>query len=177
MPSNVYIAGKVAKNGFRNRLVQGLRNHQWNDGILSHRNFNYVGPFFVSCDHGCFHNPGSHGVIMSKELSACPHRDKHEEFDFYRNEISEQCIRAILRSDLVFCYIDSPDCYGTLVEIGYAIAGEIPLVIVFAPGLASLEFNEFWFACAFAKQVIYDVTEDELKIIFNDCLRRWTWSL
>lgn len=177
MLPNVYLAGKVAKNGFRNHLVQGLRNHRWSDGILEQMTFNYTGPFFVSCDHGCFHNPDSHGVIMSKELSACPHRDKYEDFNFQRNEIGQLCMHAILRSDLVFCYIDSPDCYGTLVEIGYAIADGIPLIIVFAPGLGSLESNEFWFACTFAKQVIYDVTEDELKIIFNDCLRRWTWPL
>jgi len=59
----VYIAGKVAKLDFRHDLVPGLRDWRRENGSLECRDFIYVGPFFNSCDHGCMHGPGSHGVV------------------------------------------------------------------------------------------------------------------
>lgn len=79
----IYLAGKIKKNGWRHDLVPGLRDaygiDQWTgywrggrdnptampeswpelqmpNGLL------YVGPFFVSDDHGCFHSDGRHGL-------------------------------------------------------------------------------------------------------------------
>ena len=47
-----------------------------------------------------------------------------------------------MQSDFVFAYIDSPSCYGTLYEIGYAKGRNKPVAVMFAnPKLK----NDMWF--------------------------------
>ncbi len=55
--------------------------------------------------------------------------------------IVELCLRAIRRSDLVFAWIDSHDCYGTVAEIGYAVALGIPVYAA-----SPRPFRDMWFA-------------------------------
>ena len=172
--SNVYLAGKVRQHCWRHSLVDGLRNHHWDDGVLPQPLFNYVGPFFVSCDHGCFHNKNSHGALAREGDWLCPGRGELAEFDFPRQEIAALCLRAINRANLVFCYIDAADCHGTLFEIGYAHARNVPVVITFAPGMATAKSNDFWFACAKAVWVVYNVAERDLPDYLVKAIRRYT---
>jgi hypothetical protein len=171
---NIYLAGKIRHYCWRNSLVDGLHNQHWDDGVLPQALFNYVGPFFVSCDHGCFHNTNSHGAIARKADSLCPGRGELAEFDFPHHEIAALCLGAIDKANLVFCYIDSADCHGTLVEIGYAHARNIPVVITFAPGIATAQSNDFWFACAKALWVVFDVAERTLPGYLVKAIRRYT---
>ncbi len=60
---NVYFAGKIGKNDWRHGLVPALRGHDWGDCAIDTEAYRYVGPFFVSCDHGCNHNPHGHGAV------------------------------------------------------------------------------------------------------------------
>jgi nucleoside 2-deoxyribosyltransferase len=83
------------------------------------------------------------------------------------------CLGAVTKADLLFCYIDSNDCYGTLVEIGYALAQNVPMVIAFAPGVASAVHNDFWFACVKARWVAYGVSEQELPSHLMRAIRRY----
>lgn len=170
---HVYLAGKIRKHCWRHGLVSGLRDHSWSDGVLPKVGFDYIGPFFVGCDHGCFHNKNSHGAVAIRGVNACPGRDIHADFDGPHVEVASLCLGAVTRADLLFCYIDSKDCYGTLVEIGYAIAHNVPVVIAFAPGIASVIDNDFWFACAKARWVIYDVSEHELPSCLMSAIRRY----
>ena len=64
----VYLAGKISKNDWRHQLIAGLRNHSWEDGPLTQSGFTYVGPFFISCDHGGFHGPNTHGMRPRQDL-------------------------------------------------------------------------------------------------------------
>jgi nucleoside 2-deoxyribosyltransferase len=80
---------------------------------------------------------------------------------------------AVKKADLLFCYIDSQDCFGTLVEVGFAIAHNVPVVIAFAPDVASPVDNEFWFACVTARWVIYNVNACELPEYLKHALRRY----
>ena len=159
---HIYLAGKIRKHCWRHRLVSGLRDHSWSDGALPQDDFVYVGPFFVGCDHGCFHNKNSHGAIAIRGVNACMGRGVHADFDYPHLEVANLCLSAVTKADLLFCHIDSDDCYGTLVEIGYALAHNVPVVVTFAPGIASAVHNDFWFACEKARRVIYDVSEQEL---------------
>lgn len=171
---NIYLAGKIRKHCWRHRLVSGLRDHAWNDGELPQDNFVYVGPFFVGCDHGCFHNKNSHGAVAIRGDNACPGRDVHADFDCPHLEVANLCLSAVTRADLLFCYIDSKDCFGTLVEIGYAIAHNVPVVIAFAPGYASATDNDFWFASVKAGWVVYEVTERDLPCYLVAAIRRYS---
>jgi hypothetical protein len=169
----IYLGGKIRKHCWRHRLVPELRGHSWSDGVLLRNDFAYVGPFFVGCDHGCFHNKNSHGAIAIRGDNACPGRDVHADFDCPHHEVAGLCLGAITKADLLFCYIDSKDCFGTLVEIGYALAQNVPVVIAFAPGIASAVDNDFWFACVKARWAIYDVSENEWPNYLKGAIRRF----
>jgi hypothetical protein len=159
----IYLAGKIEKNCWRSRLVTGLREHSWDEGPLEQSTFCYVGPFFVSCDHGCYHGQETHGVG-----SGCS-----PVLEIARSEVRALCDAAISKADLVFCYITALDCFATQNEIGWTQAQGIPLVIAFAPGIASAAFNEMWFACVRAAWVQFNVTEDALPELFDRALRRY----
>jgi len=169
----VYLAGKIRKHCWRHSLVSGLREHTWDDGVLPQGEFDYIGPFFVGCDHGCFHGTDSHGAFPGCGAGACPGLDDVSTIHASHQEVSTLCLLAITRADLMFCYIDSTDCFGTLVEIGYALAHQIPFVIAIAPGLAESGNNDFWFPCIKAHRVIYGVDEQELPAHLMSVIRRY----
>ncbi|MCX7143976.1 MAG: hypothetical protein NT123_23620 [Proteobacteria bacterium] len=136
MIPRLYLAGKIGQNDWRHALIPGLRDHSWADGPLDAVAFEYVGPFFVACDHGCFHGPNGHGM-----------RNGCAPIGFAHKRIIRLNLAAIHNADLVFAYITSSDCYGTLFELGWAARGGKRIVIAFAPGIDHLDF---WFS---AKQV------------------------
>lgn len=168
----IYLAGKIRKTCWRHKLIPELRGHSWDDGPLPHYSFEYVGPFFVSCDHGCMHTESSHGNLEPLALRLCPSRNPDAEFDYSRREVFDLCLKAICEADVVICYIDTLDCFGTLIEIGFAIAHRKTLVIAFAPGIASRAKNDFWFACEAAAHVSYEVKKSELPELVRTAIRR-----
>ena len=171
---NVYLAGKIRKHCWRHQMISGLRDHSWGDGPLQQDEFIYVGPFFIGCDHGCFHNRNSHGNVAIRGDNLCPGRDSNAEFDAPHLEVASLCLEALVKADLIFCYVDTLDCYGTLVEIGYALAHDVPLVIAFAPSIATSANNDFWFSCVKARWTIYGVREFQLSNYLDQALRRYT---
>ncbi len=100
----------------------------------------YVGPYFFD-ESRCGHAPGaeanSHGVLDShltdpeweeraarlREAVGLGYEVDDGEKDWAaRLKLRRLCFDAIARADVVFAWIDSADCYGTLVEIGHAHA-------------------------------------------------------
>ena len=156
----VYLAGKIRQTCWRHLLIDGLRNHSWNDGALTQVDFDYLGPFFISCDHGCYHRDTTHGA----GIGCTP------DFDVHAWCVAQYCRHAVQQSDLVFAYIESSDCYGTIAELERAHTHNIPVVVAFAPGLANENKNEFWFVCTLARSVIYDVDESQLPALLQASL-------
>lgn len=137
---NIYLAGKISKNGWRHDIVKNLRDYDsgyTGQGVSCGDNsfltkgwpiiekaiyreidggFNYTGPFFVGCDHGCFHGEGTHGT---SDYSGMGHWDDDRN---HRETVVTNCLEAIKKSDIVFAWIDSVDCYGTIAELAYAKA-------------------------------------------------------
>lgn len=157
----IYLAGKIRKHCWRHQLVNDLREHHWGAGQLAQQDFNYVGPFFAGCDHGCYHGDGGHGNV-----SGCS-----PDMDLERYHVVKFCLDAITYADAVFCYVDAPDCHGTLVEIGWAYAKCVPVWIAFAPGLAQKDDNPMWFASEWAHKVSYDVAETKLPLEFEEFIQ------
>src|ERR671920_11972 len=100
----VYFAGKIARENDWRHDIAGEHLHRvvGNDEDLFDPSltvdcgsFIYVGPFFVGCGPGF-----AHGAVN-------PTRRK-QVFDINR-------IR-LLKADWVFAYIESADCYNTLIE-------------------------------------------------------------
>lgn len=163
----VYLAGKINQNDWRNSL-DGYRAFSVPAGdvvddendsnayaqdfenffgelpvICKHPYIEVTGPFFLSCDHGCYHGDGSHGVgaVEEKDFNhgspgGC------EGFTFSQAEVARICLNQIRKSDMVFAYINNPTCYGTLFELGYAEkAGKTIAVLFDDPMLAEI----MWF--------------------------------
>lgn len=125
----IYFAGKISKNDWRTTFYQsGKYEDPLNWGHVK-TSFGYAtGPFFVSCDHGCAHYPTSHGSD-GEGLLNCTQEFFEQHGADHRAQIYRNCLSAILQSDAVFVWIDELTCYGTMLEIGYAIGKNIPVYI------------------------------------------------
>lgn len=123
---SVYLAGKVSPtNEWRGEASVTLRserlgvddidNDPWNAWVRNARvvtmagaMFNLVGPFPSACDHGCGHRPESRHMAET-----CSFEES--------SSIIGACRGAIEEADIICAHIDTPDAYGTLVELGMAV--------------------------------------------------------
>jgi hypothetical protein len=129
----VYLAGKISKNGWRKAIVPNLRSVvNGADEIMTVdpvptiiERLYTVGPFFIGCDHGCYHGENSHGVSANKE-ELC------NGISISSKIVPALCADQILKSDFLFAFINELSCYGTLCEIGYAVGRGIPVAVLFA---------------------------------------------
>ena len=153
----VYLAGKISKNDWRHDVVDGLyetcREHEegmpdrWpilTRSILGKHA--YVGPYFVGCDHGCYHGINSHGVGANSNPPGC---GAECALDDIRQKVWNLNTSAINLCTILVAFIDSLDCYGTLAEIGYA-AGCGREVVVVSSEPRPCDQHEMWFAKQFA---------------------------
>jgi len=149
---NIYLAGKIEKECWRHGIVSDLResfnpsqNGEWTI-LVNHigGEHNYTGPFFISCDHGCYHRQSSHGcgATDDRESFVC-NGEYYEQFQSRKNVVS-LCLKAIERSDLIFAWIDTNDCYGTMFELSYALAKKKTIVLSTPHGFSKGN-EDMWF--------------------------------
>ena len=139
---SIYLAGKIRMNDWRNRFYYCRSIHpdevDWFFSDIEEINLDeymtVTGPFFISCDHGCYHGDGQHGV-GAKDGGCSGHL-------ITRDEVLEICKSQIDRAEIFFAYIDCRDCYGTIAEIGYAHATGKDIIIFFANDELK---EEMWF--------------------------------
>lgn len=137
MKPRVYLAGKIGKKDWRHDLVPGLRGRLWSGGAVDTPSFEYTGPFFVSCDHGCRHGKNLHGAVGSSE---CMDESANS---FSPSDVVTNNLHSLEQADLVLAYINAYDCFGTLFELGWAMAKCIPVVVCFSP---KVDRADFWFS-------------------------------
>ena len=85
MKLSVYLAEKIDQTYWRHSLVPDLRNHPINGGPVHTKQFIYKGPFFISCDHGCFHGSNKHGVRKEPARSSTSGSSKTLIIEFVNN--------------------------------------------------------------------------------------------
>ena len=158
MKPRVYLAGKIDQNDWRHDLVPHLREHQIDDGPLPTETFVYMGPFFVSCDHGCFHGRNKHGA-----------RDGCSEGSLTALQIIQRSYDGVGASDLIFAYITANDCHGTISEITVALCLGKPIHIAFAPEVDS---KDFWFLTEQVGWVYENVNLKRLPLVLNKALTK-----
>ena len=155
----VYLAGKISKNGWRTTIFKGLRNAQAFESV-SERNQSleevdgctYIGPFFIADDHGTFHGKGTHGVGAGKQEDQV---FSYSEHIARKQHVVKNCFKWLDVADHLFVWLDSPDAYGTIVEIGYAKAKKIPIFVAVDEKLKRSAFEkDVWFALECADHVI-----------------------
>ena len=152
----LYLAGKIGKNDWRHPLIPGLRERTWSDGPIVKPTYQYVGPFFVACSHGCAHGPNSHGVIGGE---GCFESSMTQRWVISNNK------SAIEKADLIFAYINATDCHGTLFEIGYASALGKRIIVAFAP---EIDAADFWFSSMQCKRVYNSVARGRLALVLRE---------
>jgi len=122
---NIYMAGKISYNDWRQAFINIKEGDFFdtNESIsITERFLNYVGPFFISCDHGCCHGKNEHGVGWGCGCGSERNEQDLQNSDGYDQFVVSTCLKNINRSQTVYAWIDSLDCYGTLLELGYAYA-------------------------------------------------------
>lgn len=151
-PIKVYFAGKVTKNGWRQDIVDLRYEVPWalhwenqpfqqliETGIEIYDDLIYHGPYVFSCDHGCFHGDGNHGLGGKIEYECGGNTP------LTKSEIFELCKKLIATSDAIFCYLDEMNAYGTIFELGYAHALNIPIYLYYSDELKVREIRDLWF--------------------------------
>jgi hypothetical protein len=167
-----YLAGKITGTTWRETIVPdwseenhsaSYRNaHDWLSSLTSFEesvpanawvvvrnvcnvhgaNLHYTGPWWKDplCHGSASDSMHPHGY------SSCIERDfELSEIESRRVQVSDAVQVAIQRADLVFAWIDGPDCYGTILEIGYARAMDKAVVVAFSEEFASTKAaHEMW---------------------------------
>ncbi|GAB3807144.1 nucleoside 2-deoxyribosyltransferase [Micromonospora zhanjiangensis] len=144
----IYAAGKITKNGWRHSLFTIVDDAEYENPdrtpwpaevrIASLPGAVYVGPHFMSDDHGCYHGENLHGVAAGDTACGGAYPGMS------RPEVTQRCLTAIRSATHVFAWIDDPTCHGSLVEIGYARALGKQVHVYTQTGRKELE--DLWFA-------------------------------
>lgn len=152
----IYCAGKISKNDWRSEILNVEIVHEHLDNNWPDRRINgidslfYTGPYYASgCDHGCTHGDNTHGWAEANSCTNYPPRQMHDPGN--REIVFNNCKRAIQRSDVFFLWVNEFDCYGSLVELGWASAVNKYIVIAHKP---EFNFIDMWFAFRCANKVI-----------------------
>lgn len=157
----VYLAGKIAKNDWRGSVVREVASGSADpipdvfqeqpmsfDGFRSRSQHVCTGPFFIRCDHGCYHGRTAHGMGAN---------DRGCYDDRVRNDqVVALCLDAIRRSDVVFTWFgdDADGSYGTLFELGYARALGVPVWVAGTQPLA-----DQWFVHTAVDRTLWNATD------------------
>lgn len=169
-----YLAGKITGTHWRDEIVpewseenhsstysQAFCEYDWDKtwsvvpnavAVLNGIRLHYAGPWWrdVMGGHGVSHDSSSpHGYSSNLELYEHDGElfaPSEEEIDSRREEVGRAIATAICSSDLFFAWIDSADCYGTLVEIGYAKALGKVVVVATSSDLPASIADEMWLA-------------------------------
>ena len=156
----LYLAGKITNNLWRTcfydvRNEGDIGKHNGINPLEKYveiKNFKINGPYSISCDHSCAHVENTHTMMDTGCIID----------GFRRDDILKICTEQIKNADLLFCFIDSEDCYGTLAEIGFAKALNKKIIIQFCNEDIR---NNMWFASKMADFSIYGkspINEDVL---------------
>jgi hypothetical protein len=170
--TSVYLIGKIKKNCWRHSIFEKLRdyNADFNNNLLIDitGKFMYGGPFFIGCDHGCFHGNNSHGasansneVICAESINGIYDISEFDNANTKKNKVYNYCLHHILKSDLCFAYIEDNTCYGSLFEIGFATAMGKPIYIYHK---STETIADMWFP----NQAKYNIN-----VNFNDPINAW----
>jgi nucleoside 2-deoxyribosyltransferase len=146
MPKVIYFAGKVrGSDDYRQKLLGSSHcmSDYGKEYFIGKQSLIYGGPLAISCDHRCFHMGDSrHGcgyegnTCVGFEYGSDRNSPTTEVDGFLpKEQIVSRCLHEIHHCDAVHAYIDSFDCFGTLVELGYAAASNKPVYLVLAEKL------------------------------------------
>lgn len=176
MSKKVYFAGKISKNDWRHTIVYeniDADTHRWfisldedyiDFPVVLNNTFEYCGPYFLGCDHGCYHGDNTHGVGCGKNYnSTCSGRGE----GLSRSRVISKCYKWIDSSDIVFCWVDDITAYGTFTEIGYATAKNKPVYIACSSKIKE-ESMDIWFPLLSSTVFVYEDNVEKAWLNFTE---------
>lgn len=128
----------------------------------------YTGPYFVPSgpNHNIYHGRDTHGSGLGNDAGYqpgvwAPDELAEAEATHYsypddaasRKHLIKLCLSAIIASDVVFAWMDSTTAYGTLFELGFAVAHRKP--IWWAQPRNNYDLGDMWFARSTAREIVY----------------------
>lgn len=114
----VYMAGKIEDHDIDWRMT--INRHYPGSTFLPGYH-TYVGPYPTNREgHASFNIPSTHGMNSYGKYGESEEYDAIADFD--REFVVRRCLEGIDQCDVLFAWINTLDCYGTIAEIGYARA-------------------------------------------------------
>ena len=139
MKTTIYVAGKV-------------RGKKW-DVIPKHPMIEYV---------------SSDGYNHSEHLWAINIGTPFGNNEALRDGVNERCIDVIKASQVLFAYLDTPNSFGSIAEIAYASALNIPCIVLVNVSLDIADGSwhgpmkdAYWFVCNFPGVISIEVSSQE----------------
>lgn len=176
-----YLAGKIGpmRASWRWRLFDSYSvdgNFQPGEDTLLYGGHQYVGPHWIDAwgGHGPSGDDGSHGLLSDFEASTFADEigaawNHGGDTLALRPAVIRRCVGQIRSCDVLFAWLESTDCYGTLTEIGLAaglnkhvwIGIHKSVWVIEKPEVAEeyeQRVRDLWFAIGLADEVIYAPT-------------------
>lgn len=123
----VYCAGKIDLRDWRHYLIEELERVPFGE-LRDGPGFLYCGPYFLNLGgHGQVHGQRVHAMVVPEGYG--PNYDPDA---ITRDAVPGLCHDWLSRADMVFAWIDCTDCFGTLIELGWAVEQKKPVYIAFA---------------------------------------------
>ncbi len=167
-PIRVYLGGKIGMHDWRSNLfapevndintsaktllanTQSMVCRRTIEGI----DLQYAGPYFLGCDHGCYHYNQDHALGASWKWETDKWISGNRRYlcsgeQFITRHDAIQLCEAWLASANVMVIWASDDfhtAHGTHVEIGYARAKGIPILLMIDRKITPEYVREWWFA-------------------------------
>jgi hypothetical protein len=165
-----YAIGKIAKNGWREAFDIAMPG-DWEEyvnaaTVPTYFSFNYTGPFFIRCDHGCTHSTASHATCSICQSGG---------YEFRPSRVFRRSVRQIRQAGFVLVWAGVSEgaldtAHGSLVEIGIAHALGKPILLAHHP---HANLRDFWFAIETASAVVCTASPlSVLEMLHGDRSRR-----
>jgi hypothetical protein len=123
----------------------------------------YTGPYTMGCDHSCSHmSEPRFGTVNHGSGKTCMDEIKPHQFSEIAPIVFKRSLDGVRQANFVFAWIKDLECYGTLVEIGYALGRNIPVIVGFPKNFT--DKNELWFVSQGAIVVYGDTPEDAFEM-------------
>jgi hypothetical protein len=153
-PYSFYFCGKIRHTDWRHQLLAFNQLRDTPYPLLAYRsghapviqhglgpNLHYAGPYFIGCDHGCYHGEGTHGAGVNKDTCCC---DDGLEFPMplgdFGAEVTQNCLFSIANASIVFAWLDNLSAYGSFAELGFAHGIGKPIWLAWPKPLPELWF-------------------------------------
>lgn len=194
-PLAVFYAGRISKGGgyrqniFGDDRVMSFLQEEYESPDVGR--VVYTGPLSISDDHGCYHM-GDHGLGLGGQ-TWCPgsfrdgdmgdvpvYVDEHDQVcledieggvPLERGDVSTMCFTQIANSDLVHVFIYDLECYGTLVELGFASCIGRPIHAVVCDKMSQKDIDDLWFILSRANVHVVRGGPDTIDVEFYNKVR------